>query len=84
MGRHETAASSGGTMSRPPRAEAPSVPITTRLSPVERDRVMRAARANHQSVSQFQRDALLNLADQALDDEDVSAFRKQAYRNQIA
>lgn len=53
-------------MSRPTRAEAPSVPTSTRLSPEERERVEQAARVTHQSLSQFQRDALLDRADEAL------------------
>lgn len=53
-------------MSRPARAEAPSTPMATRVSQVERDRIEQAARVNHQSLSQFQRDALLDRADQTL------------------
>jgi len=57
-------------MSRPLRKEAPSVPTAVRLSPDERERVEQAARANHQSLSQFQRDALLDRADQLIDSRD--------------
>jgi uncharacterized protein (DUF1778 family) len=56
-------------VSRHTRAEAPSVTTSTRLSPAERDRVEHAARVNHQSLSQFQRDALLDRADRTLDSE---------------
>lgn len=55
-------------MSRPVRAEAPSVPCCTRLSPAERERVDQAAKANHQTASQFARDALVTAADDCLDD----------------
>lgn len=55
-------------MSRHPRAEATSVPTCTRLSPEERDRVDQAAAANHQTVSQFARDALVTAAAECLDD----------------
>jgi hypothetical protein len=54
-------------MSRHSRAEAPSVPISTRLSPAERDRVDQAATANHQSVSQFARDAFDTAAAECLE-----------------
>jgi uncharacterized protein (DUF1778 family) len=54
-------------MGRPARNEAPSAPIAVRVSPAERERIERAARENHQSLSQFQRDALLDRADQTLD-----------------
>lgn len=57
-------------MGRQARAEAPGVPTTTRLSPSERERVERAAKVNRQSLSDFQRDALLDRADQSLDDRD--------------
>lgn len=56
-------------MSRHPRAEAPSVTTSTRLSPAERERVEHAARVTHQSLSEFQRDALLDRADEALERE---------------
>ncbi len=55
-------------MSRPNRAEAPSVATCTRLSPAERKRVDQAAEANHQTVSQFSRDALVTAAEDCLDD----------------
>ncbi len=54
-------------MSRPNRAEALSVPTSTRLSPAERERVEQAAAANHQTVSQFSRDALVTAADECLE-----------------
>jgi uncharacterized protein (DUF1778 family) len=57
-------------VSRQARAEAPGVPMTTRVSPSEKERVERAARANHQSLSDFKRDALLDRADQVLDERD--------------
>lgn len=53
-------------MSRP-GDDTRSVPTATRLSPAERAHVERAARANHQSLSDFQRDALLDRADQSLE-----------------
>jgi len=55
-------------MSRPNRAEAPSTNLHVRLSPVERERVDQAARANHQTTSQFSRDALVTAADECLED----------------
>jgi uncharacterized protein (DUF1778 family) len=61
-------------VSRPNRAEAPSVATTTRLSPAERKRVGQAAAANHQSVSQFSRDALMDAAEECLADR-RAAFR---------
>lgn len=54
-------------MSRPNRAEAPSVPTCTRLSPAELERVTRAASTNHQTVSEFARDALVTAADDCLE-----------------
>jgi len=54
-------------MSRPCRADAPSVPLCTRLSPAERVRVAQAAKANHQTPSQFARDALVTAADDCLE-----------------
>lgn len=55
-------------MSRHNRAEAPSLACCTRLSPAERERVDQAAKANHQTVSEFARDALVTAADDCLDD----------------
>jgi uncharacterized protein (DUF1778 family) len=55
-------------MSHPTRAEAPSIPTTVRLSPAERERVEQAARVNRLSLSQFSRDALLDAAEQCLED----------------
>lgn len=54
-------------MSRPNRAEAPSKQTCTRLSPAERDRVDAAAATNHQTVSEFARDALITAADDCLE-----------------
>jgi len=54
-------------MSRPNRAEAPSQDFHLRLSPDERARVDRAARANHQSSSDFGREALITAADDCLE-----------------
>jgi len=59
-------------MSHPNRAEAPSVAISTRLSPAERDRVDQAAKANHQTVSQFARDAIVTAADDCLETRHIS------------
>jgi len=55
-------------MSHPNRAEAPSVALSTRLSPAERERIDQAAKANHQTVSQFARDAIVTAADECLED----------------
>lgn len=55
-------------MSRPSRAEAPSIDFHVRLSPAERDRLDQAAKANHQTSSQFARDALGVAAEECLDD----------------
>lgn len=54
-------------VSRPTRAEAPSVNLHVRLSPIERDRVDQAAKVNHQTTSQFSRDALVTAADECLE-----------------
>jgi len=56
------------TGGRKRRAETVSVTVSVRLSQAERERIARAARANHQDVSQFQRDALLDRADACLDE----------------
>lgn len=61
-------------MSRPNRAEAPSVDFHVRLSPAERDRLDQAAKANHQTSSQFARDALGLAADDCLDDRPAAPF----------
>ena len=53
-------------MSRPARAEASSVPTTTKLSPSERERVEQAAKVCRQNLAEFVRDATLDRADQAL------------------
>jgi uncharacterized protein (DUF1778 family) len=57
----------GPRRGRRPRAEAPSSPLLTRLSPAERDRVKLAAAANNQSVSEFMRDALVTAAEDCLE-----------------
>ena len=54
-------------MSRRPRAEAPAVPFSVPLSPAERERVRIAAQINHQTLSQFGRDALLDAAEDCLE-----------------
>lgn len=62
--------SRGGTLGRfrmPPRAEAPRTPFRVRLSPDERAFVQEAAKANHQSMSQFMRDALVTAASECLE-----------------
>ena len=51
----------------PTRAEAPSAPLTVRLSPAERERVEQAAKVNRLSRSQFSRDALLTAAEDCLE-----------------
>ncbi len=53
-------------MSRPLRADAPSVPCCARYSPKELERVDKAAAVNHQTRSDFQRDAVLERVDQLL------------------
>ncbi len=55
-------------LGRSSRAEAPSLPFTVRISPDERQRVDEAAKANHQTTSEFARDALVTAADDCLDD----------------
>lgn len=50
-----------------PRAEAASYPLPVRLSPAERARVERAARVNHQRVSEFIRDAAAGAAEDCLE-----------------
>lgn len=55
------------TTGRPLRAEAVSVVTNTRMSPAERERVKLAAKANHQTVSQFTRDVLLDAAEECLE-----------------
>jgi hypothetical protein len=44
-------------MARRSRAEAPSRPVTVKLSPVERGRLYQAAVRNQQTLSAFLRDA---------------------------
>lgn len=58
-------------MPMPRRAEAPSdIRLTVRLSPEEREQLQRAAQTNRQSISGFARDAILNAADDTLDEEE--------------
>jgi len=59
-------------VSRPNRAEASSKNLHVRLSPDERARVDEAAKANHQTTSQFSRDALVTAAAECLDDPPVN------------
>jgi uncharacterized protein (DUF1778 family) len=54
-------------VSRPARAEAASRDFHVRLSPAERDRVDQAAKANHQTTSDFGREALVTAADECLE-----------------
>jgi len=54
-------------LSRPTRAEATSGDFHVRLSPAERERVDQAAKANHQTTSQFARDAIVTAADDCLE-----------------
>jgi uncharacterized protein (DUF1778 family) len=54
-------------MARPRRAEAPSQPVQVRLSPEERVRVDEAARVNHQTRSEFLRDAAVTAAEECLE-----------------
>lgn len=57
----------GERRGRPPRAEAAAEPFRVRLSPAERERVERAARANHQEPSDFVRDAIVTAAEDCLE-----------------
>ena len=54
-------------MNRPTRAVAPGVPFTIRLSPDERIRLDQAMKANHQTQTEFVRDALMTAADECLE-----------------
>lgn len=54
-------------MSRPTRAEATSGDFHLRLSPAERVRMDEAAKANHQTSSQFARDAIVTAAADCLE-----------------
>ena len=54
-------------MSRPTRAEASSKATCVKLSPAERDRLDEAAASNHQTVSEFARDAMITAADDSLE-----------------
>ena len=56
-------------MPRHSRAEAPSTSISVPLSPVERGRVREAAKVNGLSLSQFGRDALMEAAEECLEEQ---------------
>jgi uncharacterized protein (DUF1778 family) len=60
-------ASEHGRRGRKPRAEAAAQPFRVRLSPVERERLERAARANRQSLADFARDAVVTAAEETLE-----------------
>lgn len=55
-------------VSRPTRTDAATADFHVRLTAAERDRVDQAAKANHQTNSQFARDALVTAADECLED----------------
>jgi hypothetical protein len=74
--------SRGGTLGRfrmPPTGRIPETPFRVRLSPDERAFVQEAAKANHQSMSQFMRDALVTAASECLESRPtrVIVFRLQ-------
>lgn len=50
-----------------PRAEAPAKPVPIRLSPQELRRACEAAQINHQTVSAFIRDAIVEATEDCLD-----------------
>jgi hypothetical protein len=52
---------------RKPRAEAPTIPKTVRLSPAEHARLKQAARINRQKDADFIRDALLTAMEDCLE-----------------
>jgi len=54
-------------MSRHIRAEAPSRPSVTRLSPEERKRIDEAARVNRQTRAEFMREAAMAAAEDCLE-----------------
>ena len=54
-------------MPTPLRAESPSKVASLKLSPEERARAAQAAEANHQTFSQFCRDAILTAAEDCLE-----------------
>lgn len=59
----------GPKRGRRPRAEAAAgTALRTRLSPAERERVETAAKLNHQTLSEFMRDALVTAADDCIED----------------
>lgn len=58
-------------MPQPLRGDAPSnAPVRVRLTEAERERVKEAARINHQNLSAFMRDALVEAADDCLEKRD--------------
>jgi uncharacterized protein (DUF1778 family) len=61
-------------MPRKPRADTPARGYPVRLSTAERHRIAAAARVNRQRFAEFCRDALLEAADECLEDEHVSSF----------
>jgi uncharacterized protein (DUF1778 family) len=70
-------------MSRPTRAESPGKPVRVRLSAAEHERAIQAARANHQNLSAFVRDAIVTAASECLEDQPsvmLAAGTKQALR----
>jgi hypothetical protein len=67
IGRYGTGPAGVDAMSRPVRAEARSTPLPLRLSPDERSQLNLAARVNHQTPSQFARDALASAAAECLE-----------------
>jgi uncharacterized protein (DUF1778 family) len=57
------------------RAEAPSRPVSVRLSPRELRRATEAAQINHQLVGDFIRDAIVTAAEECLEVSDGSPRR---------
>jgi uncharacterized protein (DUF1778 family) len=49
------------------RAEAPSRPVSVRLSPRELKRAAEAAQINHQLIGDFIRDAIVTAAEECLE-----------------
>jgi len=68
-------------MPRKPRAEASASPVQFRLSPQERQRVDQAVRVNHQTLSEFGRDALLDAAEDCLEGDLV--FRRTKSKGSV-
>jgi len=71
-------------MSRPNRAEATSGDFHLRLSPAERRRMDQAAKANHQTSSQFARDAIVTAADDCLETPTRSPFVARNSEHRLA